>query len=154
MRLVLALVILSGAAWAADPPDPRVEAYLGFERAYLSNDARAVDRLLARDADLKQTLHIPDFGPDSVTPTRRQLLQGMRRAGARSPAGLTSPADIRIEEAEAGFCGSGGGAKEVTVGGKRHKEREVRKVCFRHERGRYVVVQHIIEVYFDPLDAL
>jgi len=152
MRLVFVLGLLSSVVWAADTSDSFVEAYIEFERAYLSNDARAVDRLLARDAEIKQTLHIPDFGPDPVTSTRSQLLRGMRQAGARSPSGLTSPADVTIKETESGFCGSGGGEKEVTVGGKKYNEREARKACFRSERGRYIVAQYSIDVYFDPLE--
>ena len=51
----------------ANAGDDLKSIFADYETAYLSNDAKAVKKWLAKDAEISQALHVEGMGSDSIS---------------------------------------------------------------------------------------
>jgi hypothetical protein len=135
-KLLLALALFTQCSYAETGLK---EIYFAFENAYMSNDVSQFEPLLAKDYRISQTLHIPGGVSDTRPASKTQLLTAMRMTGTpnsmpRSDAEntLVNPTD------DGGFCGESNTLNEVVISGKRHEEKEIRKVCFKKTNNGYL----------------
>ena len=143
---ILMLLVLSTVAIANEN---QKQIYLEYESAYMSNDADRFSEWLSQEYTIKQTLHIPGVGPDYRPVTKEQLVAGMRKVGRPSSFPRSDSANVSIEQkGEMEFCGRSSTKTQTKVRGKDYEEKEKRKVCFRKEGGKYLAIEHTIDVYF------
>ena len=143
--LVLCFPLISNAE------DNRIQTYLDYESAYLDNNAREVSKWLPDDFELVQTLHIPDYGPDSIKASKRQLLANMRNTGP-SKFPRSSAKNVSIENIDSdSFCATSSTTSKTKVSGRDYLEKEVRKACFKNIERHMIVTRHSIDVFFEPI---
>lgn len=147
IAVVLVSLILCVAAVAMDIDERKI--YLEFESDYHSNNAENIDAWLAQDVSLKQTLHIPGIGADTIKVTREQILSSMRKTNRPNTTPMSNLDDVTIEKFDDGrFCGNSKTVTETVVTGKKYIEKEDRKVCFRLSQEKYLVTEQTIDVYY------
>jgi hypothetical protein len=129
----------------------RVATYQEYERAYLSNDAKAMARWLAPSAELSETLHVAGKS-DTRHMSREQLLESMRQVGAESQDPLSSSSQVTISDATpTGFCASATAYDQTVVAGRKYQQREERNACFVLAGASYQVKSHSIDIFYTPL---
>lgn len=145
--IALPLLLLPVSVYAGQP-DLR-QVYLNFEAAYLSNNADSVNRWLAQDAKISETLHVPGGRTSTVNISRSQLLESMRRMRRVNESPRASPDKVQITRAAGGkFCGTAAAEENVNISGTSYTERIVRTACFRSSGRRYKVTQQKIDVFY------
>lgn len=148
MRNLFIVALIMPMLSVATELDSRVETYLRFERAYMSNNVREFKPWLAKSYDIRQTLHIPGVGSDTRPVSKQQLLSSMKAVGKPSEMPRSAPESVEVESVEAGFCATSSTVNQTAVSGEVYEEKEVRRVCFEPFKGSYKANQHTIDVYF------
>ena len=150
MKLKLACLLL--CPFVANAAEDKVSVYLNFEQAYLSNDVSLFAPLLSKNYTIKQTLHIPGLGSDTVPVTKAQLLEGMKQNPKPSSLPRSKAESVKVETISSNqFCANSQTLDQVVVAGKNYEEKELRKACFKHENNRYEAISHTIDVYYREL---
>ncbi|WP_286258459.1 hypothetical protein [Pseudoalteromonas apostichopi] len=150
MKLIFALLLIGPAI--ANAAEDKVAVYLNFEQAYLSNDVSLFAPLLSKNYTIKQTLHIPGIGSDTVPVTKAELLEGMKQNPKPSSLPRSKAESVKIETiSKRQFCARSQTLDQVVVAGKNYEEKEQRKACFKHENNRYEAITHTIDVYYREL---
>ena len=155
MRGTLVFLMLVSIFYASSTlatEDKLKDTYIEFESAYMSNNADQFSAWLAEDYEIKQTLHIPGVGPDYRPVSKEQLIASMKKTGRPNTLPRSELAAVSIEIiSESKFCGSSATITQTKVSGKYYKEEEKRKVCFYLAGGRYIAVEHTIDVYYTKM---
>lgn len=150
MKLKLACLLL--CPFVANAAEDKVAVYLNFEQAYLSNDVSLFTPLLSKSYTIRQTLHIPGIGSDTVPVTKAQLLESMKQKPKPSSLPRSKAESVKIETISSNqFCARSQTLDQVVVAGKNYEEKELRKACFKHENIRYEAISHTIDVYYKEL---
>ncbi len=150
MKLKLACLLLCPVI--ANAAEDKVAVYLNFEQADLSNDVSLFALLLSKNYTIKQTLHIPGLGSDTVPVTKAQLLEGMKQNPKPSSLPRSKAESVKVETISSNqFCANSQTLDQVVVAGKNYEEKELRKACFKHENNRYEAISHTIDVYYREL---
>ncbi len=150
MKLIFALLLIGPVI--ANAAEDKVAVYLNFEQAYLSNDVSLFAPLLSKNYTIKQTLHVPGVGSDTVPVTKAQLLEGMKQNPKPSSLPRSKAESVKIETiSKKQFCARSQTLDQVVVAGKNYEEKEQRKACFKHENNRYEAITHTIDVYYRKL---
>ncbi|MEQ5875243.1 hypothetical protein J3455_11915 [Pseudoalteromonas sp. NFXS39] len=150
MKLIFALLLIGPVI--ANAAEDKVAVYLNFEQAYLSNDVSLFAPLLSKNYTIKQTLHVPGIGSDTVPVTKAQLLEGMKQNPKPSSLPRSKAESVKIETiSKRQFCARSQTLDQVVVEGKNYEEKEQRKACFKHENNRYEAITHTIDVYYRKL---
>ncbi len=150
MKLIFALLLIGPVI--ANAAEDKVAVYLNFEQAYLSNDVSLFAPLLSKNYTIKQTLHIPGIGSDTVPVTKAELLEGMKQNPKPSSLPRSKAESVKIETiSKRQFCARSQTLDQVVVAGKNYEEKEQRKACFKHENNRYEAITHTIDVYYRKL---
>lgn len=150
MKLIFALLLIGPVI--ANAAEDKVAVYLNFEQAYLSNDVSLFAPLLSKNYTIKQTLHVPRIGSDTVPVTKAQLLEGMKQNPKPSSLPRSKAESVKIETiSKRQFCARSQTLDQVVVAGKNYEEKEQRKACFKHENNRYEAITHTIDVYYQEL---
>ena len=151
MKNLLIIALIMPMLSVAEELDSRVETYLSFERAYMSNNVREFKPWLAKSYEIEQTLHIPGVGADTRPVTKQQLLSSMKAVGKPSTIPRSVAESVEIQAAESGFCAVSRTVNETTVFGEAYEEAEVREVCFEPHKSSYRAFKHSIDVYFKKM---
>ena len=147
LSIPFVIALASGPAIAQDSP---AAIYQQYERTYLANDAKAMARWLAPDADLSQTLHVGDKS-DTHHMSSAQLLESMRNVGRPASFPVSSLDKVVVSDTtDLGFCATTETSSQTVVGGQRYREREVRKACFVRGDKTYLVKSHSTDVFYTP----
>ena len=150
MKLKLACLLLCPVI--ANAAEDKVAVYLNFEQAYLSNDVSLFAPLLSKNYTIRQTLHIPGLGSDTVPVTKAQLIEGMKQNPKPSSLPRSKAESVKVETISSNqFCANSQTLDQVVVAGKNYEEKELRKACFKHENNRYEAISHTIDVYYREL---
>ena len=150
MKLIFALLLIGPVI--ANAAEDKVAVYLNFEQAYLSNDVSLFAPLLSKNYTIKQTLHVPGVGSDTVPVTKAQLLEGMKQNPKPSSLPRSKAESVKIETiSKKQFCARSQTLDQVVVAGKNYEEKEQRKACFKHENNRYEAITLTIDVYYRKL---
>ncbi|MEC8224996.1 MAG: hypothetical protein VX010_02465 [Pseudomonadota bacterium] len=150
MKLKLACLLL--CPFVANAAEDKVAVYLNFEQAYLSNDVSLFAPLLSKNYTIKQTLHIPGLGSDTVPVTKAKLLEGMKQNPKPSSLPRSKAESVKVETISSNqFCANSQTLDQVVVAGKNYEEKELRKACFKHENNSYEAISHTIDVYYREL---
>ncbi|MEI8645421.1 hypothetical protein P4S60_07370 [Pseudoalteromonas sp. Hal040] len=150
MKLKLACLLLCPVI--ANAAEDKVAVYLNFEQAYLSNDVSLFAPLLSKNYTIKQTLHIPGVGSDTVPVTKAQLLESMKQNPKPSSLPRSKAESVKVKTISSNqFCANSQTLDQVVVAGKNYEEKELRKACFKHENNRYEAISHSIDVYYREL---
>lgn len=150
MKLIFVLLLIGPVI--ANAAEDKVAVYLNFEQAYLSNDVSLFAPLLSKNYTIKQTLHIPGIGSDTVPVTKAELLEGMKQNPKPSSLPRSKAESVKIETiSKRQFCARSQTLDQVVVAGKNYEEKEQRKACFKHENNRYEAITHTIDVYYRKL---
>ncbi|WP_300542638.1 hypothetical protein [uncultured Pseudoalteromonas sp.] len=150
MKLKLACLLL--CPFVANAAEDKVAVYLNFEQAYLSNDVSLFAPLLSKNYTIKQTLHIPGLGSDTLPVTKAQLLEGMKQNPKPSSLPRSKAESVKVETISSNqFCANSQTLDQVVVAGKNYEEKELRKACFKHENNSYEAISHTIDVYYREL---
>lgn len=148
-KLLWMTAFLSAFSYAVDKP---MAVYLDFEKAYMSNDVSILTPWLSKEYKISQTLHVPGMGSDTRLISKKQLLASMKAVGKPSEIPRSTPGNTIIDsEGENSFCASSTTMNQTVVGGKNYEEKEVRKVCFSKQGGKYLATSHNIDVYYRAL---
>ena len=103
MKLIFALLLLGHVI--ANAAEDKVAVYLNFEQAYLSNDVSLFAPLLSKNYTIKQTLHIPGLGSDTVPVTKAKLLEGMKQNPKPSSLPRSKAESVKVETISSNqFC--------------------------------------------------
>lgn len=148
MKNLLIIALIIPMLSVAEEPDSRVETYLSFESAYMSNNVQEFKPWLAKSYKIEQTLHIPGVGADTRPVTKQQLFSSMKAIGKPSTMPRSAAESVEIQAAESGFCAVSRTVNETTVSGESYEETEVREVCFEPHKSSYKAYKHSIDVYF------
>ncbi len=113
LSLFLVLILCFGLVHADD--DLR-SVFVDYEAAYLSNDAKAVKKWLAKDAEISQALHVEGMGSDSVSVSVKQLLGSMKQMGKPSTIPSVGVEAVSVEStSDSTFCGKGEKVMDTVV---------------------------------------
>ena len=142
------LLLLPIVGQAKKSPDLR-KVFMQFEKTYLTNNAQSVEKWLASGVKISETLHLPGGRTSTVSATRSQLLQSMKRMPISNHTPHGSLKDIHITTQSNGrFCGE---SHITTAPGSSDRNPEngiKRKICFKPVGDGYKVTKLVIDVFY------